>query len=914
MTDLSIEHLEIENFRGIPGVLSLDLSAPLTVIYAANGSGKSSVCQAIEWLLTGKVEAVPATSLACLWGQGVTSVKAVCRMADQRIGLHRTLSGLVMHTSGAPQVLSDIDLLIKITPEEIGPEGRSNTRQNLKTEWLRSSRWLYSSALSLLVDNEHAALRKQIFANILGYGHLIPVLNKLSAYVDAIPSDRSLLTKRRQIEEEIRQLAEQVDQEAHAQARITQNLDEYARLTGYVPGSEASYEQVCDDAAMHAAQQEQALDLRQQHLNNVQAGEDTLLNSAQTEVLLKDSNGAIEKQLDLLREELRLLNGQISAHRRSAKESRNRAERAEQSVASLQAWDGLRVRLSELCGVAPHLLTRRHVLDALPAVTRPENERNSLLKAWTTLWETRNRWDGFGETLADLRLKVSLSPTAEAVQGLEQEKNAARDNHTRQAGIFESMSSATEQLRALGLDLLHQSQDKTCPLCSEPQPDHQSLVSRIEQAQSAMSPVVAAALKASTDAAAEADRAELLWQTAQQSFQEAQIALRETENITRRVNQLINDSGIDEWETDLSPQTVARGLDDSLERAKLTVSAGTFFENAVGLTGEHADASKFIDEHISAERTVLTESARLEQQKHAEHIAAETEKNRKLTLLEASVASAVEEMENGQRTLTALIQKRAPLLDSWRFLCGNTAFTSEKLGDLKRTQANALDTLHLAKHCLEQAKAALTSSQAYAKLSILQQASVRLNEQITLRQRRLDAGNSTLNAWGQHVNTVSQNSLKRLLTPASELFSKMHANEVYQSLSLGQEQGDFCWKAIADELSSDVKTIDAESHFSQGQRQDLALSLFLARARSLKGSFFLDEPVAHLDDLNRVAMMDIFRMLSTSESSMRLILTTASNGLRRHLRQKFSAGECHHQLKIVTLEGNPKQGVTVTYS
>ncbi|AHG22565.1 hypothetical protein Z042_01225 [Chania multitudinisentens RB-25] len=36
--------------------------------------------------------------------------------------------------------------------------------------------------------------------------------------------------------------------------------------------------------------------------------------------------------------------------------------------------------------------------------------------------------------------------------------------------------------------------------------------------------------------------------------------------------------------------------------------------------------------------------------------------------------------------------------------------------------------------------------------------------------------------------------------------------------------------------------------------QDIARS----KARTLGGSFFLDKPVAHLDDLNRVAMMDIF--------------------------------------------------------
>lgn len=914
MTDFSIEHLEIENFRGIPGELSLDLSAPLTVIYAANGSGKSSVCQAVEWLLTGRVEGVPVSSLACLWGKGETSVKAVCRLGNQIIGLHRTLSGLKMNTSGTPEILSDIDLLIKITPQETGPEGRSNVRQNLKTEWLRSSRWLYSSALSLLIDNEHAALRKQIFANILGYGHLIPVLNKLSAYIDAIPSDRSLLTKRRQIEEYIRQLSDEAGQQMHAQTRISKNLDEYAHLTGYVPLAEASFEQVCDDAAMHAAQQEQGLELRQQHLNVVLAGENALLNAAQNEALLRQRNGQHSQQLDKLREEHRLRTERLSGERRQAEESRNRAERAEHSVTSLLVWDQLRIRLSELCGMEPSVLKPGHVLDALPSISRTESERGSLLRAWTALWETRNRWEGFEEKIADLRLKVTQSPELEEVTALELAKDAARNNHTRLVGLFESMSSATEQLCALGLELLKHSQDNACPLCSVPQSDHQALMHRIGSTQGAMSPVVADALKASKDAADEVERSKVLWLAAQKSWQEAQNAQREIENVTQRVSGIISESGIAAWETDLRPESLSQKLEDSLKRANLTVSAGIFFENTIGLDEERAGGSEYLDERIRAERSVLTASIAEEKQKCVAFTNAEPEKVEALKSLEGQIASAIQEVENGERTLAEFFRKQAYLHESWRFLCGNAAVTGEMLNNLQRAQADALDTVHQAKRSLEQAKAALISSQAYARLTALHQDFARLNEQISLRQRRLEAGKNALSAWSEHISTVSQNSLKRLMTPASELFSKMHANEVYQSLSMGQEQGAFCWEAVAEELSGDAKTIDAESHFSQGQRQDLALSLFLARARSLKGSFFLDEPVAHLDDLNRVAMMDIFRMLSTSESSMRLILTTASNGFRKHLRQKFSAGECRDQLRIITLEGNPKQGVIATYS
>ena len=50
-----IDQLNIQKFRGISDYLSLDLTAALTVIYAPNGTGKTSICDALEWLLCGSI-------------------------------------------------------------------------------------------------------------------------------------------------------------------------------------------------------------------------------------------------------------------------------------------------------------------------------------------------------------------------------------------------------------------------------------------------------------------------------------------------------------------------------------------------------------------------------------------------------------------------------------------------------------------------------------------------------------------------------------------------------------------------------------------------------------------------------------------------------------------------------------------
>jgi exonuclease SbcC len=160
--------------------------------------------------------------------------------------------------------------------------------------------------------------------------------------------------------------------------------------------------------------------------------------------------------------------------------------------------------------------------------------------------------------------------------------------------------------------------------------------------------------------------------------------------------------------------------------------------------------------------------------------------------------------------------------------------------------------------------------------------------------------------YDQHISSLSMSQLKPLLQPASELFARMHANEVYNSLSVAKEDGNLCWTALADETA-----MDASSYFSQGQRQDLALSLYLARARQLDGTFFLDEPIAHLDDLNRVAMLDIFRLLTQTEPNSRMVLTTASDSLARHFSQKFSTLASKKTVRIISLKGNPRNEVQV---
>jgi len=136
----------------------------------------------------------------------------------------------------------------------------------------------------------------------------------------------------------------------------------------------------------------------------------------------------------------------------------------------------------------------------------------------------------------------------------------------------------------------------------------------------------------------------------------------------------------------------------------------------------------------------------------------------------------------------------------------------------------------------------------------------------------------------------------------------MHANKIVEKIDLGSAEAFLKWLADAGEAQ-----LDPGRDFSQGQKQDLALSLFLARARGLGGTFFLDEPVSHLDDLNRVGLMDVFRSVAVEGGGrVRLVITTASRSLARHMVEKFgsvSSDTATPILRVLELSGNGRFGV-----
>lgn len=52
---MKINRISAQAFRGFPKIMHFQLSERVTVVYAPNGAGKTSISEAFEWTLYGEV-------------------------------------------------------------------------------------------------------------------------------------------------------------------------------------------------------------------------------------------------------------------------------------------------------------------------------------------------------------------------------------------------------------------------------------------------------------------------------------------------------------------------------------------------------------------------------------------------------------------------------------------------------------------------------------------------------------------------------------------------------------------------------------------------------------------------------------------------------------------------------------------
>jgi len=283
--------------------------------------------------------------------------------------------------------------------------------------------------------------------------------------------------------------------------------------------------------------------------------------------------------------------------------------------------------------------------------------------------------------------------------------------------------------------------------------------------------------------------------------------------------------------------------------------------------------------------------------------------------LRAAHAGTQQRLRECRETLRDKGAELGALRTTWDAAAPDMAWSDAALATLKQELALETRRLQRSEAHIEAARAAWAAEARRERLDALRKAIAPALERQEHMRARIAAANRARATFEEAYATTSRKQVQDLSRVVNPLFARMHANRVFDRINLGEDDNFLHW--LADAGSEQP---DPGKDFSQGQRQDLALALFLARARSLGGTFFLDEPVIHLDDLNRVGLLDILRATVLENSaSLNLVITTASRALARHLIEKFaSVGRIEtpsgplDPLRVLELDGNGRSGVEIS--
>jgi len=189
---LFIEKLQISGFRGIGRPLTLDFTAPITLVFAPNGTGKTTFVEAAEWLLTGQVDRLKQGAnfdndflRSAFEPALVPTVVARLRLDEGLRILHRTPEQTNFGEGKSMESIGPTDLLEKLAPAAADEASHHLHANRLRQHYIRGTRFLTSEALSALVDSDSdmVARRMQVFADLLGIRHLLDAQHDVGRFI-----------------------------------------------------------------------------------------------------------------------------------------------------------------------------------------------------------------------------------------------------------------------------------------------------------------------------------------------------------------------------------------------------------------------------------------------------------------------------------------------------------------------------------------------------------------------------------------------------------------------------------------------------------------------------------------------------------------------------------------------------------
>lgn len=938
---IRLRHITVQAFRGIPDRVDLDLSAPLTLLYAPNGSGKTTICEAAEWLLTGLIKRLETSDtedhgeLRCRFAKNsmATMVSAVLDVGGETIELERRLNacrwkiGDEVWTS-----VSKGDLLEKLAPSAV-EDGTHRTHANHSRQiWLRGTRFLSGEALATLLDSDEDSLqgRQRLFADLLGVGHLVETERQLNGYSSEI--NQYLRTAQTRLDDKDREIASR-------ESKLSRDINtaRIDRLTGAL----ALLRTACRHLRRRFTQP------RQPTLTNVGSalavaradleGQKTRWNQArqaerrlaadwhQRDVLVQ-SVAADQARLTALTGEeataqagLTAANAELQAATAECTEAQERMHSLEQRDRALKEADTrLRPLLRRYVQTLPNdKLERRAAFALIDDVGTDRTRLARMVQLRTVLAElplTQAQLTERDLRKTEYETAFSAAPSSETVTATRQAANAA-DSHV--AGLrlaYEHAAAPLEQLQQLSLTVVDAlgHDEHACPVCAH---DWRSAAA-LRQALKSAAAGRPASLVALGDQLRQAE-------AQQKSIQDRM--LRENQALARAIDAEKTYRNLEAVIGGFAAKLRQAGLDAELSSVKDNAERALAWLELVPALRDLRDEVVAVEAAVNRRVPTTTQIVVLAAQLVTDLAEALTATRDVLTKANARHAAAVASVVNSTEAMRKLQAERdavsrrvqqnsgriQTLRTAWQTLADDRPWSDEERAVVTAELQAQFEAQQEAEQALAQADAFLRYQATAQELEDLRKERAPLVVERDRLGRYSQAALAIKNAYEDSQKKHVKQQMADFVRVISALFLRMQSNLVYDDVASGDDATPLSWRALAEDLS-----LNPEVTFSQGQRQDFALSIFLARARGLGGTFVLDEPMAHLDDLNRVALLDVFRAITLERhDNLSFVMTTANKPLVRHLLEKFARVSVSDSpaagtpLNLVGIEGNPRTGV-----
>lgn len=858
-----IDSVRIAAFGGIRLPLSLDLTAPLTLVYAPNGTGKTSVIESVDWMMGGEVR-----------GER-------CKLADDDEQTEVTIAGLVSGsvlsarkslrsngrtsrtTNGTP--VGEADFLKSLAPEcDVSGLNPLTQIPRLKA-YLSSNRVLGISSLSRLIDEENAEARADAMADLTGTRaqrnaqKVIDLYRKrLRERLSKLRSEHENLISR---QKEFRELSSsRFDADA-----LTAEVARILSVTEPVIGREH------EELTIQASRELNDLDSRTETLKRLRE----LVQSPPVYLDL----AALEQRISGVEAEIRSVNQLLEEDAERSQLLSEQVGGIARDIEGVQividALGHLQSAVGEDTSFGSLYTARQKVtLSALD----PKEASDQLIALASASVQARADVEARARLESTVAFLIERNLSSQARESLElalAEKR--RDLAKSREGRETILSFRNDAVRSSLVAHQHDQSSSDCPACGHNWGSHEGLERALNRVLSSLPTLEANLVAQEASLVIEIDQLKARAEMADDHATQLGHAMSELARVNRSIEQAdrlaarfafesaeaVGDSDLSNWRRELS---LASALLD-FERARS--SSHIVY---------HPASSDSLRDGISRLGSSLTALRKgIEQQRPVMEDAAYSISIREGKI--ASLSGNLARLRSQYVECDTWMRRKGQLQD----VLGLGSVSKEHLDAVELSLVQRRDSVRAAVKLLAQANEIRASSELAGMAELaLSEADAVARDILSIESEltRIDGIDDRIE---QQSDLFRQQLIETVGPSVSQLFQRMQVNRVFSSVAVSSTF----------ELKGSINDHLLEPElFSSGQRQDLGLAFFLVRAYALGGSFFLDEPLAHLDDLNRVAVLDTLRAFVLASrvpknKETRLVITTASWTTAKHVMQKF---------------------------